>query len=79
MVQPVWEHGYRCHGFWVGAVRWGWVGLSPRAGGGKVTYSYGFSPRGVLCEKTEGPCKNLKEGRRIVERLFQEWAETNEA
>lgn len=31
-MRPVWEHGYRCHGYWLGTRRVGSVGLTPRVG-----------------------------------------------
>src|ERR1700724_1393433 len=27
---PIWERGYRSHGYWRGIIRLGWVSLSPR-------------------------------------------------
>jgi hypothetical protein len=28
-MEPHWEHGYRCHGFWFGRTRIGFIGLTP--------------------------------------------------
>jgi len=30
--QPHWEHGWRCHGYWLGRERVGRVSLTPRCG-----------------------------------------------
>lgn len=41
---PVWERGYRCHGFWIGTKRLGVVGYGPGKGAAKAggyTWEYG--------------------------------------
>ncbi len=67
-VKPHWERGIRCHGYWIGLVRIGWVGL-PYGGvkWGKYKWIFtGHSPR------QEGKTSTLRAAKRAVEKLFAE-------
>jgi hypothetical protein len=73
MTAPVWEHGFRCHGYWLGVKRVGWVGLSPRVGPdrGSVKFNgYGWGVVAPTGEYVEGKTKTLKAAKRRVEREY---------
>ncbi len=64
---PQWEHGYRCHGYWIGVRRIGWVSIGPRPNRVKDTgYSWGVvhPESGAYIE---GRCVTLREAKRLVE------------
>lgn len=72
---PTWEHGFRCHGYWVGVKRVGWVGLPPRIpqlDSYAKTCGYGW---GVVVPKTggyvEGKCRTLRTAKRRVEAEYR--------
>lgn len=65
--KPRWEHGYRMHGYWLGTIRLGWVGL-PHTAAGLKGCGYGYGT-GVT---TAGSCRTLKTAKRRVERLVAE-------
>lgn len=81
MTAPTWEHGYRCHGYWLGVVRWGFVsipahrfGKLPKHGG----YSWEFTPNGTLGHPRPEPghggtADTLRQAKRAVERAYREW------
>ena len=59
----VWEHGYRCHGLWVGLERVGFIGLSPRISD-KTVYSYD-------CCGISGCVESLRIAKRKVEDIIE--------
>lgn len=78
-VSPHWERGKRVHGYWIDIIRYGWVGLPPRAGDGegvdKHGYGWAFDPP-VITEhegKCEGNCRTLRQAKRAVEKAFDTW------
>ncbi len=79
--EPRWEQGYRCHGYWIGPIRLGLVSLSPRAGTALPAgekYGWDFFPGGRVSSQSKaqrGRCHTLREGKRIVERLYCEYLE----
>jgi hypothetical protein len=64
---PIWQHGKRVHGYWLGTQRMGHVGLTPR-GFGPVEYSWGIDAD----MRASGSCATLREAKRAVERAFRE-------
>ena len=69
---PQWEHGYRVHGYWIGAVQWGRVCLPPGSGSWKqLGYGWDFTPPGW--PYASGRTSTLSGGKKIVERLYREW------
>lgn len=67
---PHWERGYRCHGYWLGVERIGFVSLSPE----------GFKPLHVSWlvnlpngKKDEGSCTNVRKGKQLVEKAYREY------
>ena len=80
MSDPRWEHGYRCHGYWVDLVRWGFVSIQARRFG-RVSrvdgYSWEFFPNGVIPRAArpghKGTCDTLRQAKRAVERQYREW------
>lgn len=74
VTDPTWEHGYRCHGFWIGVKRVGWVSLSPYLDGRGSVKNSGYS-WGVVHPKTggyiEGRCRTLRTAKRRVEAEHQ--------
>lgn len=71
---PQWEHGYRCHGYWIGVKRVGWVGLSPYLGGLGSVAADGYS-WGVVHPKTgaylQGRYRTLRAAKARVEREYR--------
>ena len=63
---PKWEHGYRCHGYWLNGRRHGHVSLSP-PGFKPVVYSWGLDH----VEHEKGECKTLEAAKRRVESAFK--------
>ncbi len=81
-MSPHWEHGYRVHGYWIGIVQWGRVGIqSHRHGKLPKTGAYGwlFSPEGIQpmhpTKEQEGRCDTLRQAKRAVEQAYREWLE----
>ena len=64
---PVWQHGYRCHGYWLDNNRVGFIGLSPRVGNIPVFYSWSLDR--VPAET--GKCSTLRSAKRRVEAAFR--------
>lgn len=62
---PVWQHGYRCHGYWIEGQRVGFVGLTPR--GYSVSYSWGLDAAPL----THGQASTLRAAKRRVEAEFR--------
>lgn len=60
--RPAWEHGYRAHGYWVGAHRVGLVGLTPPRIR-PVTYSWSLD----AVKEEHGECTTLRAAKRRVE------------
>lgn len=66
MPLPVWERGYRCHGYWLGNTRVGHVGLTPR--GFPVVYSWSLDNPTAAAS---GECATLRATKRRVEAAFR--------
>lgn len=76
---PVWEHGYRCHGFWYrdNNQRMGYVGLSP-PGTTPVIYTWGLDdpeakPRHDGEPPARGEASSLRSAKRAVVRAFRHY------
>ncbi len=61
---PHWEHGYRCHGYWLGLERVGFIGLPPP--GYPTTYSWS-----VGIKRTTGEEATLRAAKRAVEVAYR--------
>ena len=73
---PRWEHGYRCHGYWLEGQRVGCVGLGPRSVWDGI-YRCGVWIPGIFKE-VEFERPTLKAAKAAVERAFQmEWAKAH--
>lgn len=65
---PHWEHGWRCHGFWLGGRRVGYIGLTPP--GQKPVYSWSLDwPRDSVAKGVEG---DLRAAKRLVEGHYRD-------
>ena len=77
--EPHWERGFRCHGYWIGLVRWGMVGLPPRAGvdaPGEGRYGWVFEPHGITGQRpVEGRSATLRVAKKMVEEQFRRFVE----
>lgn len=77
MSEPHWERGYRCHGFWVGNVRWGLVSIGPAGTtlASRDGYQWEFFPDGSTARKphTTGYARTLREAKRMVEAVYSVW------
>lgn len=62
--KPHWEHGYRCHGYWLGLERLARVSLPPR---GTKPMDYGWC---LDDYSQEGRTDSLRKAKRIIERLI---------
>lgn len=77
--RPVWGHGYRRHGYWLGIVRWGFVSLpSPRFGRlpAKDGYGWELTPRGIVGHPRprpghSGTADTLRAAKRAVEAAYR--------
>ena len=67
--QPIWEHGIRCHGYWLGLEQVGFVGLTPPMV--KPTM-YTWSLNVPHYEAVKGQCLSLRQAKRFVERAYAE-------
>lgn len=65
--QPHWEHGHRCHGYWLGDRRIGFVGLPPFNVG---EIGYGWSMDFPRENTAAGRMKSLRSAKRAVERAY---------
>ncbi len=70
MNEPHWEHGLRCHGYWIGLDRIGFVGLPPRFAPAKV-HGYGWV-FGSGQNPKQGRTKTLRQAKKIIEKLHKE-------
>ena len=61
---PHWERGWRCHGYWIGSKRVGFVALSPP--GFKIVYTCGYN------ETRKGEESSLKKAKLLVGRAHNE-------
>lgn len=72
-MMPHWEHGYRCHGYWLGEERIGFVGLAS----GRLSDYY--APYSWYCEvpgkRRSGWVSSLRAAKRAVERAVMDVAE----
>jgi len=79
MDEPHWEHGKRCHGYWLGLTRWGFVGLAPRGQGGVKANGYGweFMPNGIVrndpLPEHRGRTTTLRAAKRVVELCYRQF------
>ena len=65
-MDPHWERGYRVHGYWIGNVRIGWVGLPPGRGTWKqLGYGWGLDKPVV-----EGREPSLQKAKQAVEKAL---------
>jgi hypothetical protein len=63
---PRWERGHRVHGYWLGMVRVGWVGLPQgRGSASKEGYGWECDPPGQT--PVTGHADTLKKAKRAVE------------
>jgi hypothetical protein len=73
-MKPQWEHGYRCHGYWLGVKRVGYVGLCPYTGGPENVkdngYGWGVSVHGTGHDDAKGRTRTLRAAKRAVEREY---------
>lgn len=69
-MQPHWEHGYRCHGYWLGLERLGFVGLPPRFATA-ATYGYGWSFGAPGDKEVSGRTRTLRAAKKAVEQAYQ--------
>lgn len=69
---PQWEEWYRCHGFWIGTVRWGRVSIGPR-GHWKPSdgYLWEFTPYNPNNPQVKGWSKYLRQAKFAVERAYR--------
>lgn len=68
MIDPHWEHGYRCHGFWLGTERIGFIGL-PHTPANRDEYRWSFDlPR---FDSVKGRTKTLREAKKNVEKAYK--------
>lgn len=75
---PIWEHGYRCHGYWLDDMgpghrqRMGHVGLSPQIVRPTV-YSWAIDATENRDDMTpcRGECTTLRAAKRKVEAAFR--------
>ena len=70
--RPRWEHGYRCHGYWLGEKRVGFVGIGPS---GFWTEKDGYSWNFDLPEfdAKKGTAKSLREAKKAVEEAYKQY------
>jgi hypothetical protein len=75
-----WEHGYRCHGYWLGVVRWGVVSIHAHRFGKVPTkdgYGWELTPDGIAhnkpSPKLSGTADTLRQAKRAVEKAYQAW------
>ena len=74
---PHWEHGYRCHGYWLGLVRIGAVGIGPFSGDAKRD-GYGWTFRNPnTSADTDGREATLRKAKRQVEKLWRDFKESS--
>jgi hypothetical protein len=71
---PHWEHGYRCHGYWLGVVRWGFIGITAHRFGRIDGYGWEFHPHGIVSQNpVRGTTKTLRAAKRAVEREYEKY------
>lgn len=70
-MEPVWEHGYRCHGYWLGDRQIGRVSIGPR-GWWKPSdgYSWCLQSDSLQHPPVRKPCMTLAAAKRAVEREY---------
>jgi hypothetical protein len=67
---PEWERGYRCHGYWIGIDRVGFVGLPPAfATARKDGYFWHATPPDST--ERQGWEPTLRKAKRSVERTYR--------
>jgi hypothetical protein len=69
--EPHWEHGYRCHGYWLGNRRIGFIGICSGRGAA-AKYGYGWSMDYPRDKAAFGRSMRLRSARRAVERAYRE-------
>lgn len=65
--QPVWEHGIRCHGYWLGIKQVGFVGLTPPM---VKPVMYTWSLNVPYYEAVKGQCLSLRKAKSLVEQAY---------
>jgi hypothetical protein len=71
MNEPHWEHGHRCHGYWLDMDRIGFIGIPPGRGAAtKFGYGWEFGRPGHD-SYVEGRTKTLKAAKRAVEKEYR--------
>lgn len=70
----IWERGYRCHGYWIGTQRIGFIGLPSRLAiktGSAMVYYWGLD-----CDNEKSicriPCKKLASAKKHVELAWEQ-------
>lgn len=81
---PHWEHGYRCHGYWLGTTRWGFVGIGPPGfPPNDPPYGWSFDEWGLIKQDEhyspdhKGHAKTLRAAKRKVEAAYRAWVAVN--
>jgi hypothetical protein len=70
--QPHWEHGYRCHGYWLGVKRIGYVSIGPGRGAARK-YGYRYSFDLPTSEFLLGQSKSLIVAKKAVELAWKRY------
>lgn len=78
LAAPHWERGYRCHGYWIGVKRVGFVGLPPRLNGNGSAaadgYGWGLTLTGSGVTQAEGREPTLRRAKKKVEEAYRKLA-----
>ena len=77
MDEPHWERGFRCHGYWNGDKRVGWVGLPPRlpslnSRAKTDGYRWGLDSDDLQTPPQRKSFKTLKAAKRAVDRAYHQ-------
>lgn len=68
--QPHWEHGMRCHGYWLGLERAAFIHLTPRLPEHSTRYLWSVGYPGP--RQPTGEAKTLAQAKRAVETAYRE-------
>ncbi len=69
--EPRWERGYRCHGYWIGIYRYGWIGCGSPKRNPVKDFGYRWSMDFPVDETATGETTTLREAKRAVEAAFK--------
>ena len=72
MPEPKWQHGYRCHGYWIELSRVGIVSIPP--GAKASVYGYDWAVEVPLLATKTGWSPTLIAAKRAVEKMFADRA-----